>query len=95
MLGGYLSGAGVDGLLKKINGSMDGAERRGLFGALFFMARTGPRIVRTATRNGDRLVQAPFPGLRYLPLNFLGFLPVGEKVRAYGERKDECRDCRC
>lgn len=39
-LGGYLSGVGIAGLLKKINGSMDGAERRGLFGALFFMMRT-------------------------------------------------------
>ncbi|MBI5238083.1 MAG: hypothetical protein HY887_06635 [Deltaproteobacteria bacterium] len=39
-LGGYLSGTNIDGLLKKINGSADGAEGRGLFGALFFMART-------------------------------------------------------
>ena len=44
---------------------------------------------------GDRLMQAPFLGLCYLALDLHGFLPVGEKVRAYGERKDECRDCRC
>ncbi len=62
-LGGYLGNTSIDGLLKKINGSVDGAGSRGLLGALFFMVRTDLRNLFAGY--GIEAALAAYPGLSH------------------------------